>query len=231
MKKDSAYCLKFHDKGNIVKLKNGCQLTDCESVIKTKKDTETYKFLSNFNTSVNNIAEYYNLRWKVETFFQYFKSRMETNSLKSSSFDNCKQEVYSKIYGYLIARIVERIALNSVCNKNTTIKNRHIIKKYCKNEKIVNFNALLSNVYSNIAKILQKETFVDIFKSMCKSTLKGLIDFRKKTSKRLRKKEKKKKGKKPSLLTFCKSLGNETNNLVTRIFRWIISSPTVVSDT
>ena len=183
MKKDFVQCQKLlKTQEKFIRYDNDKQLTNCESVIKTKKKEETYIFLSNFQTSVVKIAELYNLRWKVETFFGYLKSQLEAKYLKSSNFDNCKQEVYSKIYGYLLARMIERVSLNAISNKYTTVKNRKILKKYCKNEKVVNFRSLLSNVYANISKLLRKETFTRKFKSMCKSTLKGLVDFRKKTS-------------------------------------------------
>ena len=128
MKKDSVKCTELiKSKAQIKELNNGCQLTNCALIIHKHKTEETYLFMSNFKGSIQTIADLYHLRWKVETFFQYLKSQMETKYLKSSDFNNCKQEIYVKIYGYLIARMVEQLALNNISNHGISVNPFRII--------------------------------------------------------------------------------------------------------
>ena len=87
---------------------------------------------------------------------------------------------------------------------------------------MVNFKTLLASLYTKFSAILKANSFTTSVKSLCKATLKGLVDRRTKISNRLSKDEidKKKKGKKPSLLNVCAHIGNSAQNLVTRICRW-----------
>lgn len=222
MKKSYIRCQNLLKKDKKRVQYEGFQLANCSSVIKHKNEDETYIFGSNFKATLHKIASYYKCRWTVETFFQYFKSQTQTSYLQSSNFNNCKQEIYTKVLGYLHARIIEKVALNSISNKHVSIKGSRIIKDGCKNQKMVNFRKLLTKVHCNMQNLLTRTTYLETFKSICKYCLKGLVDCRVKHSKRLSQDEieSKKCGKKPSLKSFCKLIGNSIGNFQTRIFRW-----------